>query len=73
MEISSRPQGFPDPAQVPTLSVEEAAHWLSIGRTAAYEGVKNGTLPAIRVGRHHLRVPTAALARLLQIESAESV
>lgn len=47
-----------------TLTVEEAADVLRVGRTAAYEAVRAGQVPAIRVGRK-LRVPRAALLRLL--------
>jgi excisionase family DNA binding protein len=33
------------------LRVEEAAVWLNIGRGLAYELARNGTLPAIKLGR----------------------
>jgi excisionase family DNA binding protein len=48
-----------------TLSVEEAAHVLGIGRGSAYEAVRRGELPAIRIGKR-LVVPRAALQRLLE-------
>jgi excisionase family DNA binding protein len=48
-----------------TFTVEEAATAIGIGRNLAYEGVKAGTIPSIRVGRR-LVVPKAALARLLE-------
>lgn len=35
-----------------SLTVEEAATILGIGRTAAYEAVKQGIIPHFRVGRH---------------------
>ena len=47
-----------------TLTVEEAARELGIGRGLAYEAVRTGALPALRVGRR-LLVPVAALDRLL--------
>ncbi len=47
-----------------TLTVEEAAKALGIGRASAYEAVRKGELPAIRLGRR-LVVPRAALERLL--------
>ena len=47
-----------------TISVNEAAKILGIGRSAAYEGVKSGQIPAIRVGGRWL-VPLAALDRML--------
>jgi excisionase family DNA binding protein len=47
-----------------TVTVEEAAAILGIGRTAAYEGVKRGHIPSIRVNRRVL-VPLPALEALL--------
>lgn len=47
-----------------TLTVEEAARILGIGRNSAYEAVRRGEIPAIRLG-HRLLVPRAALERLL--------
>ena len=37
--------------QCVTISVEEASHLLGISRSTAYEAVKNGTIPAILVGK----------------------
>jgi excisionase family DNA binding protein len=42
------------------LRVEEAADWLGLGRTKAYELVYRGTLPSVTIGRSR-RVPVAAL------------
>lgn len=47
-----------------TYSVDEAAARLGVGRNAAYEAIKRGELPALRIGRR-LVVPRAALDRLL--------
>ena len=47
-----------------TITVEETAKILGIGRSAAYEGVRTGQIPAIRVGGRWL-VPLAALDRML--------
>ena len=47
------------------LTVTEAAQLLKIGRSCAYEAVRNGQLPVIRMGRRIL-VPRAALERLLE-------
>jgi len=47
-----------------TLTVEETAEILGIGRSSAYEAVRQGQLPVIRVGRRYL-VPRAALQRML--------
>jgi len=50
-----------------TVTVEEAAGILGISRTFAYEAVRRGELPAIRIGRR-LVIPRAALARLLSLD-----
>jgi len=42
-----------------TLSVEEAARLLGIGRNLCYERVKTGEIPAIKIGRR-LLVPRAS-------------
>ena len=47
-----------------TVTVEEAARLLGIGRNSAYEAVRRGELPVIRLGRRYL-VPRAALERML--------
>ena len=47
-----------------TLTVDEAAALLGIGRTTAYVAVRDGSLPTIRIGRR-LLVPRAQLERLL--------
>jgi excisionase family DNA binding protein len=47
-----------------TLSVEEAAEALGIGRTLAYEAVRRGEIPTIRIGKR-LLVPRGALDQLL--------
>lgn len=62
---------IPDPSETPTMSVEEAAEIIGIGRAAAYEqarrwlatGGEEG-LPVLRYGRR-LRVPTASLLEQL--------
>jgi excisionase family DNA binding protein len=46
------------------LTVEEAGRVLRLGRTSAYQAVRAGEIPSIKVGRS-LRVPTARLAELL--------
>ena len=47
-----------------TLTVEQAAAILGIGRGTAYEAIRSGKLPSIRLARR-LLVPTNALAQLL--------
>lgn len=56
-----------------TLSVEVAGELLGIGRSAAYAAARNGLIPAIRLGPKLMRVPKAALARLLGAPSIEDV
>ncbi len=48
-----------------TITVEEAARLLGIGRSLAYEAARCGELPAIRVGRR-LLIPRVALERKLE-------
>jgi excisionase family DNA binding protein len=47
-----------------TLTVEEAAQVLGIGRNSAYEAAWRGEIPTIKIGRR-LVVPRAALDRIL--------
>ena len=47
-----------------TFTVEETAKRLGIGRNSAYEAVKRGEIPSIRIGRRIL-IPTKALDNLL--------
>lgn len=48
-----------------TMTVSEVAAALKIGRGLAYEAVRRGEIPAIRVGRR-LLVPRRALEKLLE-------
>jgi excisionase family DNA binding protein len=48
-----------------TLSVEEAARLLGIGRNLCYDRVKTGEIPVIKIGRR-LLVPRRALERFLE-------
>jgi excisionase family DNA binding protein len=50
------------------MQVGDVAVALGISRASAYEGVKTGDIPSIRIGRRFL-VPTAAVRRLLQLDS----
>lgn len=50
----------------PTLSIEEAARVLGIGRTLGYELARTGQLPGVlRLGSRY-RISTAVLIRLLE-------
>jgi excisionase family DNA binding protein len=46
------------------LTVNETAQLLRIGRNSAYEAIRRGELPSVRIGRR-LLVPRVALERLL--------
>lgn len=60
------------PEELPSvLRVEDVARILDISRSSAYEAIKNGQVPAIRVGRR-LRVPRIALERLLRAEGGQN-
>jgi excisionase family DNA binding protein len=48
-----------------TITIEEAARLLGLGRTAAYEAARRGQLPSRRLGRR-LVVPVPALLTWLQ-------
>jgi excisionase family DNA binding protein len=58
---------LPNPSKEPTISVERAGLLLGISRGSAYEAVRRGEVPSIRIG-HRVVVPTAALLRLLGID-----
>ena len=47
-----------------TVTVQEAATILGVGRNKAYEAARSGEIPTVRIGRR-LLVPLAALERLL--------
>jgi excisionase family DNA binding protein len=53
------------------LRVEEAAEWLGLGRTKAYELVYRGILPSVTIGRSR-RVPFAALKSFVEKLTEES-
>lgn len=53
-----------------TMSVEEAAKLLGVGRGTAYEAARRGELPTIRLGRR-LLVPRARLLALVEGEAAK--
>jgi excisionase family DNA binding protein len=53
---------------VQTVTVDQAAEILGIGRFLAYEMVKEGKIPALRFGRK-IRIPRVALDRMLSGET----
>lgn len=52
-----------------TLTVEEAGERLGISRSLAYELVRRGELPAVRLGRR-IVVPRQAIERVLDPAAA---
>lgn len=52
------------PIECLVYSVEEAARLLGISRNHAYDSVRTGDIPAVRLGRKWL-VPRVALERML--------
>jgi excisionase family DNA binding protein len=54
-----------------TVTVEEAAALLGLSRNGAYNAVREGDIPSIRLGRA-IRVPSAALRQMLGLEPTPS-
>ena len=57
---------IPNPETEPTITVERMAKLLGLSRGSAYQAVRAGELPAIRVGRRWV-VPTAAVLTILGV------
>ncbi len=55
----------PEASRRLTYTVEEAASLLGISRGLAYEMVRQGDLPALRLGQRRLLVPVASLEEWL--------
>ena len=54
------------------LTTEEAARYLRVSRGSAYEAVRTGQIPSIKIGRS-IRIPRHALLRMLdEVESEEA-
>ena len=51
-----------------TVSVGRAAEILGISRAYAYQLVKTGDLPVIRLGAKRVRVSSAALLRIVDVD-----
>ena len=49
-----------------TISVEAVAELLSISRAVAYQSCKTGKIPVLHFGKKRLRVPVAALEKMLE-------
>ena len=50
-----------------TLTVRELSEVLNIGRSTAYEAVRSGQIPSVKIGRR-LLIPIVALDRFLDAE-----
>ncbi len=55
-----------------TLTVRELSEVLNIGRSTAYEALRSGQIPSVKVGRRWL-IPIAALDQLLNVEMPTGV
>jgi excisionase family DNA binding protein len=53
------------------LTVEQVAEILSVGRGTAYEAVRAGQIPCVRVGRC-IRIPRHALEQMLAGETRQN-
>lgn len=56
---------LPDPDEQPTMTVDEVAAAIGMGRSQTYDAVKRGEIPSIRVGSRKILVPTHALREWL--------
>lgn len=50
-----------------TITVTEAAVWLGISRQSAYQAVREGSIPSIRLGRR-IVIPVHALEAMLGVD-----
>lgn len=64
----SHPLGLDDIEARLTLSVEEVAVLLGLGRTAAYEAARRGEIPSRKLGRRVI-VPVPALLKWLGVST----
>ncbi|MGH4020638.1 MAG: helix-turn-helix transcriptional regulator, partial [Pseudonocardiaceae bacterium] len=72
--MNTHPVNQPTPADTPArtlLTVEEAAHRLSIGRTTMYALLKARAIESIRVGRRLRRVPADTITDYVARLAAE--
>ena len=49
-----------------TITVEQVAEVMGLSRSAAYDGVKRGQIPSLRVGRR-ISIPVAKLLEILGV------
>jgi hypothetical protein len=64
-------QAVPRPEEQPTMQLwPQVGELLGLGRASTYEAARRGDIPTMRFGRR-IAVPTAALRRLLGIDTPE--
>ena len=49
-----------------TMSVPEAGRIFGLGKNASYAAAARGDIPTIRIGKRTVRVPRAAIEKMLQ-------
>jgi excisionase family DNA binding protein len=59
----------PDPDITPVISVTHAARILGISRSRAYESVRDGIIPSVRLSERRVAVPVAAFRRYLGVDA----
>ena len=58
---------IPDPEAQPVMAIKEVQRIFPVSRSTLYEAIRQGDIPAIRVGNRWL-IPTAAVRRLLLLD-----
>ena len=53
------------------LSVDETAETLNLSRNSVYELIRQGRIPAVRLGKRKLGIPRKELERVLEAKQAE--
>lgn len=61
------PALIPDPEAQPVMAIKEVQAVFPVSRSTLYEAIRQGDLPAIRVGSRWL-IPTAAVRKLLLLD-----
>jgi excisionase family DNA binding protein len=61
---------LPDPRVKPWMTIDEALPWLPCGRNVAYEAVRSGEIPSLRIGRN-IAIPTSWLWSVAGLNPSE--
>ncbi len=67
-ERQRQPYSLANPPTGFTMSVDDLAELLESGRNQAYEAVRQGTYPSVRVGKGSIKVLTAPTLAILRGE-----